>query len=159
MDSVGLLPRIIREWPYKQSFVYPATWIPIAASATEAKNIQVESDSDFWILAMTATVRDTTNAITLAQWPGTVQVRDGGSGSFWFGDAVNFDSVFGTGQFPFVLPAPRKVPRSGTLAIELKNLEATARNIRVEFHGFKVYGVTPSDDALAKDAAKAAGGQ
>ncbi len=157
MDSVGLLPRIIREWPYKQSFVYPATWLPIAASGTESRNIQVESDSDFWIVMATATVRDTTNAITLAQWPGTVQVRDGGSGAFWYGDAVNFDSVFGTGQFPFKLGSARKVPRSGTLGITLQNLEATARNVRVEFHGFKVYGAVPSDDAIAKDAAKAAG--
>ncbi len=156
MDSVGLLPRIIREWPYKQSFIYAQTWLPIAASGTESKNIQVESDSDFWVLAATATVRDTTNAITLANWPATVQIRDSASGSFCFSDAVNFDSVFGTGQWPYLFPAPRKIQRSGTLSITLQNLEATARNVRIELHGFKVYGAVPSDAEIAKDAAKAA---
>lgn len=117
--------------------------IPPQGRATA--NIQIENDSYFkWIKA---TYSAWTNTVSVGRTRGTriipialVEITDSGSGRRLQSSPIPVDSVFGTGEFPFILPLPRIfLPRS-TITLEVTNLAAIGQanlNLQLSLHGVK----------------------
>lgn len=120
-------------------FAYGTNFSPLAASATTTNPIAINSDSAFFILAATAVETATDNTTFLTQHPLLVQLAEGGASRNFFNESLHFDEVFGSAELPMVWPLPKLLLPNSTLNVTLQNLEAVARNVRVAFHGFKVF--------------------
>jgi len=120
-------------------FAYGTDFTPLGASSTTTNPIANNSDSAFFILAATGVVTATDNTTFLTQHPALVQIAEGGSSRNFFNTPLHFDEVFGDAQLPMVWPLPKLLLPNSTLNVTIQNLEATARNYRVAFHGFKIF--------------------
>jgi hypothetical protein len=123
----------------KDMFAYVADFLPLTASLTQTQPISIQSDSDFVIVAGVAVVTDTANAVRITFVPQLVQLQDQGSGRNLFSSQTHFNNVFGTAEEPAYWPQPKVLIRGSTFAVQLQNLEATNRNVRIAFMGFKVF--------------------
>lgn len=150
---LGLVPR--EYWNVKKSFfIYEQDFaVPtlgsarpsLGASATDTGNIQIQADSHFLCVAGVVLVTDTTNTTVLnspsnANSSGILAlVTDVGSGAPLSQVPVPLESIFGTAILPAVWPIPKLFPASGTIATQLQNLLATARNVRISYWGIRIY--------------------
>ncbi|MGH7166468.1 MAG: hypothetical protein ACREIS_13195 [Nitrospiraceae bacterium] len=137
----GWLPRSL--WrKVKDFFVYSSDFIPLAAGGTATQDIAVQADSDFVIIAGVR-VYTTTGDVAIAGdfFPALVTIRDSGSGRQLMDRPVHAQNLFGTAQLPAYWPFPKLIRASSTVSTTLQNLEATARNIRISYWGFKVFPV------------------
>lgn len=120
-------------------FVYVAEILPLPASGTGVATFNIEADSDFAWLYGTRFVTDSANANPQANVLETVNIRDSGSGRVLSNTAVAMDNYFGTVQQPNVLAQPKLFRAGGTVQVTVQNLEAVARNVRLAFHGAKLF--------------------
>ncbi|MGH7177673.1 MAG: hypothetical protein ACREJC_09860 [Tepidisphaeraceae bacterium] len=132
------LPPRMRERA-RDFFAYTIDFIPLAATTTTVQEVNIQSDSDFIIGAAVAVVTDTANTTRLAFVPELVQLFSAASGRNLFSGATHFENVFGTAQEPAIWPIPKLLAAGSTFSAQLQNLEATARNVRLAFLGFKVF--------------------
>lgn len=132
------LPAGLRERA-RDFFAYTIDFIPLAATTTTTQDVNIQSDSDFVIGAAVATVTDTANTTRLAFVPQLVQLFSAASGRNLFSGATHFENIFGTAQEPAIWPIPKLLAAGSTFSAQLQNLEATARNVRLAFLGFKIF--------------------
>lgn len=124
-------------------FVHQATFTALAAAADGSVEIKVEADSDFyWYKAAyfadiaAAAQTDSTRVIPLV----TVLITDNGSDRQLMRSAVPVPSIFGTGEIPFILPAPHRFMASSTFSVAVTNFDAAATyNLRLQFIGYKKF--------------------
>jgi hypothetical protein len=143
---LGLLPKQLWNRP-KDLFIYGAEFLPIAASGAPKVDINIEADSDFLIMAANAVVTDTADAIVASTANGfdkfnppfLVTLTTTGSGRSMMNTGISLANLFGTGQFPAVWTFPKLLRASTTFSVTLQNLVATAFNVRLSFHGIKVF--------------------
>lgn len=140
--------------PFTYSINFLASTTPasnLPASGTISRNYIVQNDSAFVLCKTTYVATDTNNAAianvqpfgsggTTAFSPITVSLVDSGSGRSFMDAPLPIDSVYGTGQLPFVWPMPRIIVPSSVVTATLINLSATAMNVRLSHHGYKVFG-------------------
>lgn len=123
----------------------------LTASGTVTLNFIVQNDSAFAICKTTFIVTDTNNAAVAnlqpfgsggasSLVPILVTMTDSGSGRSLMDNAVPIDSLFGTAQRPRIWPIPKILDPNSTFATTLQNLEATARHVRLAYHGYKIFG-------------------
>jgi hypothetical protein len=136
---LGLLPTAMWD-KQKDFFIYSVEFLPLAVSATATQPIAIQSDSHFLVEFITGVVTDTTNATFIANVPELALITDSGSGRQFMDRPIHWNNVFGTAQLPSVLPFPKIINAGSTVTVQLTNLEATARNVRIAFLGFKVFG-------------------
>lgn len=120
-------------------FVYGTDFTPLALSATASNNIAISGDADFCILSAVLVETDTANTVFLAASPILFMLTDTGSGRDLANTPVHADNWFGTAQEPKYWDVPKIIRRNSTFRVTAQNLEATARNVRVAFHGFKIF--------------------
>ena len=120
-------------------FVYSATFAPIALSATEQRQVNINGDSAFCILSAVLVESATDNTTFLAVAPLLVRLTDEGSGRNLSDNAIHASNWFGTAEQPKYWDIPKILAPNSTLTIEAQNLEAVARNARFAFHGFKIF--------------------
>lgn len=123
----------------KDFFTYGIDYLPLAASATLRGSFQVQNDSDFYILYATGTSRDTTTQALETDRAFTADLFTSGSGRLLNNRPVDFNNMFGTAQLPCFFPYPKLLERASEFTCTLANLTATARNVRINFVGFKVF--------------------
>lgn len=124
----------------KDFFVYTAEFLPLAAGGTAAQNVAIQSDSAFLLTALTRVVTavDNTTVVTFA--PMMLQLTDLGSGRALMDRPVHLESLAGTAQLQSTI-FPKFINPASTLGVQLQNLDlVTARNVRLAFLGFKVFG-------------------
>ena len=132
-------------------FVYHIDFAPATASTTTTGQFLVQSDAAFMILRTTAVVMSTTNAgvATLQPFgsgvdaslnPFLVTLMDQGAGRNLQSLPQNFDGIFGTAQKPYDWIVPKILDANSAFTVTLQNLSATDRNVRLDFHGAKVFG-------------------
>lgn len=146
---LGLVPREL--WNvYKTFFVYEQDFIPLASQATTVGTIQIQADSHFLCTQVTALVTDITNT-TVINSPSNanasgklVLITDVGSAMPLSQVPIPLESLFGTGQLPGVLSIPKLFRASGSIAIQIQNLIATAHNVRLSFLGIRLYPNIPA---------------
>ncbi len=120
-------------------FTYGTDFDPLGVSATTTRAIQINSDSAFLILSATMVETDTTNAIFLANRPLLVSLATGGAALSLSNQPIHADNWFGTAEEPKYWDVPKVLLPNTTFNVTIQNLEAVARNVRVAFHGFKIY--------------------
>jgi hypothetical protein len=126
-------------------FVYVANFLAVAPAAAPSTVIRFDSQSDFlWIKGSyqadiaAAVQTDSTRQLAANV---DVQLQSGGSDKNLLQAFVPIQSIFGTGQMPFVLPFPQRMARNSELTVSLVSREAaTTYNIRLAFIGWKDYG-------------------
>jgi hypothetical protein len=133
---------------YSINFVTPNQ---LAASATSTLNFLVQNDSAFAICKSTYIATDVNNAAVANLQPfGSgaasslvevlVTLTDSGSGRSLMDQGIPIDGLFGTAQFPRIWPIPKILDPNSTFSATLQNLVATARHVRLAFHGYKIFG-------------------
>jgi hypothetical protein len=125
-------------------FVYATDFLPLGASADTTNNINIQGDSAFCILSAVIVETDTTNLIFLAQQPVLAALSDTGSGRQLSNTLIHCSNWFGTAQEPKYWDVPKILSPNSTFAVRMQNQEATARNLHVAFHGFKIFGFAPA---------------
>lgn len=123
-------------------FAYGTDFVPIAASATESRIIQINSDSAFYILSAVMVETDTANTTFFANRPLLAQLSTGGAAVNLANTPIHVDNWFGTAEEPKYWDVPKLLLPNTSFNVQLQNLEATARNVRVAFHGIKLYQFT-----------------
>ena len=109
------------------------------ANATLANNITVPGDADFCILSAVIVETDVANTTFLAQQPILFQLTDTGSGRDLANTPIHADNWFGTAQEPKYWDVPKVLRRNSVFRVTAQNLEGVNRNVRVAFHGFKIF--------------------
>jgi len=124
----------------KDFFSFGLDYLPLAASGTATQAFTVDSDSDFMLCALTA-ISSANGApqTQVAFIHATATLADTGSGRLFQSTALHLMAYFGTAQLPAFLPYPKMIPRASTVRCTLQNLVATAIDVRLGFHGFKIF--------------------
>lgn len=127
-------------------FTFVINFLPLAASNTATDNFLTQSDSGFAIVKTCATVASNVDVFvanisdTPAYAPQVITLSDSGSGRDLSNAAVSIGSLFGSAKDPFVWCRPKVLDPNSTFTARIQNLVATAFNIRLAFHGFKIFG-------------------
>lgn len=146
LGLLSLLPPQFR-WTRKNFYGYPTEFLPLTASLTLTNQIGIQSDSDFIITYATCIVTDTTNLIQLSFIPQLVQLQDAAAGQSFFLIPVHAMNVYGDASAPGIFAVPYVMRAASTLSVQHQNLEATNRNVRCAFMGFKSYPGTDTRQA------------
>lgn len=123
----------------REYFVGGVTFLPLLASGTSSQDLRIDSDAFFLIVASTRIVTDVANTTFLSLAPELVTLIDSGSGRQLFSQAMHMEQIFGDAQDPYEWEYPKLMSPGSTLTVQLQNLEATARNVRLGFHGMKIF--------------------
>jgi hypothetical protein len=120
-------------------FAYGTDFTPLGASSTTANSIPINSDSAFIILSGVLVETATDNTTFLANRPLLASMSEGGSGRNLSNTPLHVNNWFGTAELPKYWDIPKVLLPNSTFQVQLQNLEAVARNVRVAFHGFKIF--------------------
>lgn len=120
-------------------FVYGTDFAPLAVSATTTQSIQINADSAFMILSAVMVETATDNTTFMANRPLLASLSTGGAAMSLSNTPIHANNWFGTAEEPKYWDVPKILLPNTTFNITLQNLEATARNVRVAFHGFKLF--------------------
>lgn len=123
-------------------FAYGTDFTPLGASATTTRSIQINSDSAFLVLSAVMVETATDDTTFLLNRPLLVSLATGGAALNLSNTPIHADNWFGTAQEPKYWDVPKVLLPNTTFNVTLQNLEATARNVRVAFHGFKIFQYT-----------------
>lgn len=124
-------------------FVYGTDFTPLTASLTLTNNINIQGDSAFVILSGVMVETDTGNTTFLAQAPILFDLSDSGSGRHFSNTPIHASNWFGSAELPKYWDVPKVLAPNATFSVQAQNLEAVNRNVRVAFHGFKIFGFAP----------------
>jgi hypothetical protein len=135
---------------YLDPFSQEIDFLPATLSTTTTGQFVVGSDAPFAICETVAWCTDTSNALAAtvqpfglgmdALLPFTVTLNDSGAGRSLSNIAVPLDSLFGTGTRPHIWTVPKILNANSTFVVVVQNLSATSRNLRLSFHGWKIFG-------------------
>lgn len=124
-------------------YTYGVTFGTINSSESVTSSIQIEADSDFEIIKLAAygLVNVDDDPVTIDQLPLTVMLTDTGSGRNLMNTAVPIQSLFGTGQLPFILPKTKLLYARSVLAITVANISTAVSfsYLALSFHGRKIF--------------------
>jgi hypothetical protein len=133
----------------KYAFTYNAVfWTTgaannIAAGAQGTTNVQIDAGAPFLIVSQSYDA----NSLNAARAQATqvipnaiVLMTDTGSSRTLMDVATPIVNIFGTGQFPYILPVPKLMQANSQLQVQVTNIDVAAGyNIRLSFNGFKLY--------------------
>lgn len=128
-------------------FCYQTPNIASLAAAAQTTNvIQFDLDSVFcWLKTVFfADIAGAVQTISSQVIPlATVLITDTGSGQAFSNAAIPVGAQAGTAQLPFIEPSPQFIQPNTSLQFQWTNYSAatTYANMRLELHGFKIYGV------------------
>lgn len=118
-------------------------FLPLAASATDQRQVVIDGSAAFVVLSAQLVETDTGNTTFLAEWPLLFRIQDGVSGRYLSNIPVHASNWFGTGEQPKYWDVPKIFSPNGSITVECQNLEATNRNVRGLFSGFKIFNFQP----------------
>lgn len=151
-----MLRQIYKDTPISfDPYTYGITFT-FTANGTLSGNINIQADSDFVILNTTywsdyeqGGVYNNGNKITndtRLLFDGSILLTDTGSGRTMMNQAVAVDSMFGTGQFPYVWSQPKLMRMNSNLQVQVTNFINTQANfpyvelnLYLQFNGLKVF--------------------
>lgn len=127
-------------------FTFIINFTPLAASNTATDNFITQADSGFAIVKTSFTISSDLNVFvanisdTPKYAPQLITLSDSGSGRDLSNGPVSINTYFGTGERPFIWCKPKVLDPNSTFTARIQNLVATAFNIRLAFHGYKIFG-------------------
>lgn len=127
---------------YERFQSYELTYSALAAlTGSDQKSFQVEVDYDFWWTKAQAFVFDAAGlGVSRLQWPNIeVLLQEGSSNQQLVSQATSINSLFGSGEVPFILPKPHPIQGGSTLVGTVTNKHTTtAYSVRLCFSGVQV---------------------
>lgn len=142
----GMSPGAVRKNFTLDFFTFVINFLPLAASNTDTQNFITQADSGFAIVKTSFEVVSNVNVFvanisdTPRYAPQVITLSDSGSGRDLSNSAVPIGTLFGPNNEPFVWPCPKILDPNSTFTARIQNLVATAFNIRLAFHGYKIFG-------------------
>lgn len=127
-------------------FTFVINFLPLAASNTDTQNFITQADSGFAVvktsfdIASNVSVYVANISDTPRYAPQVITLSDSGSGRDLSNSAVSIGTLFGPNTDPFIWPCPKILDPNSTFTARIQNLVATAFNIRLSFHGYKIFG-------------------
>ena len=113
---------------------------PLANGATDSVSIQIQADSYFVINYMQANTLNNGGTAVNGVSNFLLQVTDTGSGKTFYNQPTQLTLVTGQQGFPFLLSAPRIVPPSVNLKVDVTNNSgAGSAGITIVFAGARIY--------------------
>jgi hypothetical protein len=125
-------------------FVYDTDFLPLGGGLTVVNPIAIGADSAFVILSAVIVETDVLNTTFIAQPPLLFVLMDGGSGRSLSNAPIHATNWFGTAQLPKYWDVPKILAPNSTFTVSAQNLEAVNRNVRVAFHGLKIFAFSPT---------------
>lgn len=114
-------------------YTFQLTRTLAAGSTLESAQIPIGGDADFELHKLS---RAWTGAGSAADW--LTRLEDTGSGQNLSSDLIHGETIFGTGQRPFILAVPLLVRAAGAIKLDLQNLDGTnAITLYLSLHGLK----------------------
>lgn len=115
----------------------------LAAAATATVNIAIDASAPFLIVSQSY-YANTNNAAANRQTTPVpdvvVLLTDTGTGRTLMDQAAPVDAIFGSGQFPYILPEPKLMQANSQLAVQATNRDAAAGfNLYFCFNGYKLF--------------------
>lgn len=116
----------------------------IAAGAVAAPvNVQISADAPFLWVSSTYDA----NTANAARASGTfvvpnvrVLLTETGTSRQFMDVPISVPAIFGTGQFPYILPEPRLLQANSQIQVQATNNDAAAGyNLSLYFNGYKLY--------------------
>lgn len=120
--------------------------VPAAIGGTISGSVTILADAPFRLEYMTGSASQA--GLLVTNWSGLVQVDDTGVGRRFFDQTIRFENVRGTGQQPYPLRYPRRLAANSTLLVTFTNSVATATEVELCFHGYKMYVGEDPDELL-----------
>lgn len=126
-------------------FTYGISFLAVAPAAIVDKILTLDASSDFlWLYSAWSAATSGGNtawAEATRQLPSsTIMLTPGDTNAQMMSQAVPVGHIFGSGEMPFVLPAPRKLPARTTLEFVFTNLDSTITyDIYLSLIGVKQY--------------------
>ncbi len=127
-------------------FTYNINFLPLAASNNATDQFITQADSGFaivktcFVIASNVDVFVANISDTPKFAPILVTLSDSGAGRNLSNSPVAINSLFGTGERPFIWARPKVLDPNSTFVAQVQNLVATAFNVRLAFQGFKIFG-------------------
>ena len=127
-------------------FTFVINFLPLAASNTDTQNFITQADSGFAICKTSFNIASNVNVFVAnisdipRYAPQVITLTDSGSGRDLSNSAVPIGTLFGPDEYPFAWPTPKILDPNSTFTARIQNLVATAFNIRLSFHGYKIFG-------------------
>lgn len=127
-------------------FTFVINFTPLTASNTATDSFITQADSGFALVKTSFVISDAANVFianisdTPKFSPQIITLSDSGSGRDLSNSGVPINSYFGSGERPFIWARPKILDPNSTFTARIQNLVATAFNIRLSFHGFKIFG-------------------
>lgn len=121
--------------------LHPST-STLAQNASDTQTINIQADADFIIVKQSRDVRDTNQALQ-ANPSALVVLTDLGSNRQMMDIATPLENIFGTGQFPYILPQAKRISANSSFQVVVTNLSSTASIFRLTFSGMKQYIFKP----------------
>ncbi len=121
--------------------VFPA---PTAAGAAPSVGFfLVDTSSPFVLVSSTYQADVAGAAVTVSTRPApnvVISIQDQSSNRNWMNGPVPIPSIFGIGTLPYFWPQPRLLPGNTNVQMTLTNYDAASvPNIRLSFHGYRLY--------------------
>jgi hypothetical protein len=134
------LPPDLRGAP-KDLFFYRIDILAVAAGAAGQGAFTVQSDSDFEVCYLSASVTDPAAPETAVTFNGLLfTMEDSGSGRSLQNGALPLSAVVGNGTLPGYVPWPKFLDRASQFTVNVTNNQtAQAVDVRLVFAGFKVF--------------------
>lgn len=120
-----------------QAFSYATLFTFTAVAQTLTNTIPVQQDASFLWTMLCQSNTDTTSPQVFGG--SLIQVTDQGGNKVLENTPVALDTIAGTAQRPFILPIPYQFIRSGSIVVQLQNQGIAAQQVRLTFHGIKLY--------------------
>jgi len=134
------LPDKLRGRP-KDFFTYGTSFLPILAGASLTTTVQINTDADFLLVMVVGLARNAATEALVANPTLTAQLSSGSSGRLYSNQALEWDTLYGTAQLPFVCPYPKVITAGDQLSTQLNHTVAggTNLNVRIAYHGVKIF--------------------
>lgn len=125
----------------KTAYVYEAPTIVTVSGAAASVNLTFDSDSDFLCIYQTRVLMaaDLVTPVPTAHF--TVNIVDSSTGRALSNQPIHLDNFFGVigNMKEGPLAYPRLINPATVWTITVTDLDATVRNLRLAFHGFKIF--------------------
>jgi hypothetical protein len=119
----------------------------LAPGASAIATVNIEQDSAFQAEYFTASAANNASDVGFGETANlTIQITDTAAGRNLFNEPVPISLIAGSGQFPYVLPVPRRFMPRGSIITTITNYDTaiTFKNIQFNMIGRKIFMPSPS---------------
>jgi hypothetical protein len=126
--------------PVNDFFIYPVNFLLLLAAEVRAVQLNIDAASDFmWYYgtyaadANSAVQTNATRVYPLVD----ILITPSDTSAQFMQAAMPVTSMFGNGENPFVMPAPRLIPARSSITFTATNRDAANTNLRLQLVGVK----------------------